>query len=159
MSCPLSYSFQNREDIVSMLDRFGMLNKRNSIKKTLEDLDDMFQLRHKAVHTVERLNADLTQIREYYVGVECLMHEVLDELKPPGVSFYSQKMDVLLKSESRAKRMQNIETASRRHTEAIKCRDHALKYLTKRTQDDTHDIDAYSQMMFLYAEKRGFPKY
>ena len=150
----LSYSFQNRNDIISMMDMFEMLNKRNDIKKMVEGLEDMFQLRHKAVHTVERVDVDLTQIREYYDGVECLMHKILDALEPVGVSFYYQKMYVMLKSESREKRRQNSEAESHYHTEAIRCRDGALKYLEKRTQGSTHDIDAYSQMMLLYIEDK-----
>ena len=150
----LSYSFQNRNDIISMMDMFEMLNKRNDIKKMVGGLEDMFQLRHKAVHTVERVDVDLTQIREYYDGVECLMHKVLDALEPVGVSFYYQKMYVMLKSESREKRRQNSEAGSHYHTEAIRCRDGALEYLEKRTQGNTHDIDAYSQMMLLYIEDK-----
>ena len=148
----LSYSFQNQHEIVSMMEKFEMLNKQNNIRKTINGLDGLFQLRHKVVHTVERQNVSLGWIKKYHTGIESLMHEILDELRPLEVSFYCQKMKALKKFELRENRKKNFETGNRYHKEAIACGHQAIEYLKERIKNDAHDIDAHSQLMDLYID-------
>ena len=146
----LSYSFQNPNEIISMMERFKILNKQNGIKKMVNELANMFQQRHKVVHTVEQNVVNLKQIRKYHAGVECLMHEVLDKLAPDGASFYYLKGDVLRNFELRAARRKNFEARKHYHSEAMECYGNAFEYLEKRIKKNTRDIDAHYQLMELY---------
>lgn len=146
----LAYSFQNRADIIGMMDKFDMLNSQNNIRTMINDLDGLFQLRHKVVHTVERHSVDLVQIKKYCTDVECLMHTVLDELKPQSVSFYYQKTIVLGKIALQEGRKKNFDAGHRYRTEAIKCYGQALDYLQERIKDNDQDIDAHTQILELH---------
>ena len=146
----LSYSFQNPREIISMMDEFGLLNKQNSIREMIVNLTDLFQLRHKVVHTVERQNVSSEWIKKYHADVEILMHKILDELKPPRVSFYYQKADALGNIGLRETRKKNFEAGAHYREEAIAYGRKALEYLQGRVESDTRDIDAYSQMLELY---------
>ena len=145
----LSYSFQNQHDIISTMDRFGILNKRNNIGEMINNLTGLFQLRHKVVHTVERQNISLEQIKNHHAGIESLMHEILDVLKPSGVSFYYQKMDVLINFALRENKKKNFEVEKHYAEEITTYRRKTMKYLEERVKHDVHDIDAYSQLMEL----------
>ena len=146
----LSYSLQNQHEIISMMNGFGMLNKRNDIREMINDLEGLFQLRHKVVHTVEQQEVSLEAIKKYHTVIECLMHEILDELKPQGISFYYQKVDVLRYFGLREDRKENFEAGKRYREEAIMCGHKAVEYLEGRIKNDARDIDAYSQLMELY---------
>ena len=146
----LSYSFQNPREIISMMDEFGLLNKQNNIRETVMNLADLFQLRHKVVHTVERQNVNLEWIKKYYEDVESLMHKILDTLKPPRVSFYYQKADTLRDLGLRESRKKNFEAAKHHREETILYGRKAVAYLQRRVKSDTQDIDAYSQLLELY---------
>ena len=146
----LSYSFQNQHEIISMMNGFGMLNKRNDIRKIINGLEGLFQLRHKVVHTVEQQEVSLEAIKKYHTGIECLMHEILDELKPQGISFYYQKVDALRYFGLREDKKKNFEAGKRYREEAIMCGHKAVEYLKGRIKKDERDIDAYSQLMELY---------
>ena len=146
----LSYSFQNPREVISMMDEFGMLTKQNNIRKMVMNLAGLFQTRHKIVHTVERQNIHLAWIKKYHADVEILMHKILDELKPPRVSFYYQKTDALKNIGLRENRKKNFEVGKYYREEAIAHGRKALEYLQGRVKSDTHNIDAYSQMLELY---------
>ena len=146
----LSYSFQNQQEIISMMDSFGMLNKQNNIREMIGDLEDLFQLRHKVVHTVERQSVSLEQVKQHHECAEALMHKILDELKPPEISFYYQKTNALSNFGLREDRKKNFEAGKRYREEAIVYGRKAVEYLEERIRGDAHDADAYSQLLELY---------
>ena len=153
----LSYSFQNQRDIISMMDAFGMLNKENNIRKMIEDLADLFQLRHKVVHTVERQSVSLERIKKYHADVETLMQKTLDEIKPTGVSFYSQKADVLRNFGLRENKKKNFKDGIDYRKESVAYARKAVEYLERRVKNDKHTTDAYSQLLELYVRLREHP--
>ena len=158
----LSYSFQNQHDILNTMDRFGILNKRKDIKVMINNLTDLFQLRHKMVHTVEQQNTSLEQIKNHYTDIESLMHEILDVLKPSGVSFYYLKMDVLINFALRENKKKNFEAGKHYAKEIVTYRCKAMKYLEERVSHDVRDIDAYSQLMGLcetFGDRQNIQKY
>ena len=148
----LSYSFQSQHEIVSMMDKFGMLNKENNIREMVNDLADLFQLRHKVVHTVERQSPSLERIKKYHADVEMLMQKILDELKPDGASFYYQKMNAFSNFALREDKKKNFEAGEHYRKEVITCAHKAVKYLGERVKNNKHDVDAYSQLLKLYID-------
>ena len=87
----LNYKFQSGDQIKKTMKDYGMRVFRDGVKKT--DYDELFELRHKIVHTLEQ---PPSKIRKYYEQTEKLFEHVLGLANVVHPSFYLLKIEALV---------------------------------------------------------------
>ena len=87
----LNYKFQSGDQIKKTMKAYGMKIFHGDVKKA--DYDELFELRHKIVHTFEQ---PPSKIRKYYDLTEKLFKHVLEQANIKHPSFYLLKIDALV---------------------------------------------------------------
>ena len=87
----LNYKFQSGDQIKKTMKAYGMKIFHGDVKKA--DYDELFELRHKIVHTFEQ---PPSQIRKYYDLTEKLFKHVLEQANIKHPSFYLLKIEALV---------------------------------------------------------------